>query len=322
MSSVFTVGILESGKVLQILYGLSYNKTLAQKSKFSVDQVERYTGAATSTSFGDNFAMATFHRWVKEEMAYQLSEFAKACKKDTFNVYEFINIKTKARNQYFQINVTAQQEIGSQNKEMADCYTACMKTTAAVQYTAEMALLTVGAFATAPTSLALLGGRVLVGVGSGISIMVAENWSQAKNSDMIVMPVSEQVPGNIVSNIPSITKDWIDVCDGLSKFSLMEIGNAFGLADKQITTANRALKATTDARVKVGIQNDISSIKAQRAKDLQLLDKLKQGTKASPFAFLSFWSLYFLFLKSYESFTDTRRITKKVKDIRERSFQR
>lgn len=275
----YKIGILAPDKVLQILYGLSYNKTLAQKSKFSVDHLDSVSGKESSTSYGDNFSMATFKRWVREEMDFQLKEFAKACKKDTFNVLDFIKIKTEARNQYYQTNITAQQEIGKQNTEMANIYSFCMKTTASVQYAAEMALITLGAFANPPTTLAILGKRVVVGVGTGLSILVAENWSQAKSADMLVMPSNAEIDSNICANIPSISKDFNDVCETLSSMSMHEIEKSVALADKQITYANRQMKLTTDARVINAIKDDIRVIKAQRAKDLSMLNQLKTAAQ-------------------------------------------
>lgn len=280
MASRYTVGIISPNKLLQILYGLSYNKTLAQKSKFSVDQLDAVFGGESSVAYGDNFSMATFNRWVREEMAYQLTDFANACKKDTFNFTDFLEKKTTARNKYYQINITAQQEIGNINREMSDIYGYCMKTTAAIQYAAEMALIGLGAFVSPPTTLWMLGRRVVVGVGAGLSIMVAENWSQARHADMLVMPSNAEIDSNISANIPSILKDFNEVCNGLNKLSFIEIEKAVALADKQIAAARRALKDTTNAAVKAGIEADIRTIKAQQAKDLSMLNQLKQVAAA------------------------------------------
>lgn len=275
----YKIGILAPDKVLQILYGLSYNKTLAQKSKFSVDHIDSVSGKESSVTYGDNFSMATFRRWVKEEMDYQLQDFKKACKKDTFDVMDFIKNKTDARNKYYQINTSAQQEIGRLNTEMANIYSFCMKTTASVQYAAEMALIALGAFANPPTTLAILGKRVVVGFGTGLSILIAENWSQAKSADMIVMPSNAEIDSNISANIPGIQKDFMEVCETLSSMSMHEIEKSVALADKQITNANRQLKLTTNARVIDAIKDDIRTIKAQRAKDLSMLNQIKTAAQ-------------------------------------------
>ncbi len=277
MSSAYVIGVLDPKKVVQILYGLSYNKTLAEKSKTSVDQIDAVYGYPSSISHGDNFAMATFNRWVKEEMDRQMKGFAAAAKKDTFNLLDFIKEKTLERNKYYQGNITAQQNIGRQNKEMADFYTICMRTTASIQYAAEMSLMTLGAFASAPTTLVILGKRVIVGIGTGLAISIAENWSQAKNADMLVMPSNAEIDSNIRANIPSISKDFNDVCSVLNDLSFGEIEKSVALADRQLRAANQQLRATTDARVRFNIESEMQKIKMQRAKDLSMLSQLKEA---------------------------------------------
>ncbi|MCB1023323.1 MAG: hypothetical protein KDB79_02975 [Acidobacteria bacterium] len=137
---------------------------------------------------GDNFSYATFKHWVKIEFNFQVEEFTRACSRGCDAAMTWIESRNKARWSFYQTCESAQSEIKGINDQLAAAYQFSARAAATVQFAAESFLIWAPFAAAAPVSLLAVGGRLLLYVGSGLSINIAESIGEASSSDLIVMP--------------------------------------------------------------------------------------------------------------------------------------
>lgn len=281
-SDRYKVAMLDPDKLTQLLYSYSYNKTLYEKSKGSVDQIDAVFNMPSSVSYGDNFSMATFNKWVKNELDLQFAEFAKASKSGPKTCISWLDGIAKDRNRFYNNNINQQQNYANYNKMIAGQYTILLRCATTVQFAAETALTAIGVFATAPASISILAGRIVVGVASGFLISVAESWSEAASADLVVVPVSDITASTIINNTPSAVNDAVNFFGLLNNFSIMELDNQLNLLEKQIKNARVQLRGAATAAEKYVIETDLYKLKTQNTQMTTQLNQLKEGAKGTP----------------------------------------
>lgn len=233
-NNAYKVAMLNPEGVVRLIHGLAFIKTLATKSKVSVEGYS-LAGQVTHASIGENFDHLTFKRWVREEEASLMKQFQDACLKGPQQAWSWLDNANKARGKYFRNYQQTIEELNKINAQLADAYKMSTRIAASVQLAAETALVVyglVGGAASMTVNLAIK--KFVVGVGSGVAISMAEDWSSAKNADLIVAPAT-----TFTSNIPGTIDDTFrNLCALLNNWHI-------GKLNKELT----ALKATIAAKV-------------------------------------------------------------------------
>ncbi|MEZ5347292.1 MAG: hypothetical protein R2681_17225 [Pyrinomonadaceae bacterium] len=186
-SNQLTLSILHTERVYQMMHGLAFFKTLAEKSKENISGLS-ISGAPTGVTYGDNFDHLTFKRWVKTEFDFQVNEFTRACEKGCDAALNWIESRNKARWSFYESCQTAQKEFSGINERLAAAYQFSARTAASVQYAAETFLIWAPFAAAAPVTLLAASGRLVLYVGSGLAINIAESIGDASSADLLVMP--------------------------------------------------------------------------------------------------------------------------------------
>jgi hypothetical protein len=215
----YKVAALNSEEVVRLIQGLAFVKTLATRSEARAAGMS-LTGQVTHVSFGENFAQSTFKRWVKEESNALLYRFQNACLQGPSQAWQWLDSANKARNQYFRTYQHTIENLNRINAQLASAYRVSTRIGATVQLAAETSLVVyglVGGAATMTVNLAIK--KFVVGVGSGMAISLVEDWSSAKDADLIVTPTN-----TLISNIPGTIDDTFrNICNLLNSWTISKL---------------------------------------------------------------------------------------------------
>lgn len=220
----YKVAMLNKEEIIRLIQGLAFVKTLATKSEVRAAGMS-LTGQVTHISIGENFVHLQFKRWVKEESDALLEQFQNACLKGPSQAWHWLDGANKARNQYFRTYQNTIEELNRTNAQLASAYRLSTRIGATVQLAAETALVVyglVGGAATMTVNLAIK--KFVVGVGSGISISMAESWSSVRDADLILTPDKKIVSDTIINNIPGTIDDTFrNICNLLNSWTISKL---------------------------------------------------------------------------------------------------
>jgi hypothetical protein len=189
------VALLDISKIQYLLYGLAYAKTLATMSKVSFRYDYLLSSEASAASFGDNFDLVTFRGWVRDEYKYQLKRMLKASANENFG--EWIGKQWEIRQKFYRGYQEALGELGLLNKNLADLQLAGARLSAEALLAAQFALVGLGAVPQLVgaagasmvgwTAMQTAAGKIALGLGTGLAITVAQNWSSAQKADIVLI---------------------------------------------------------------------------------------------------------------------------------------
>jgi hypothetical protein len=189
------VALLDVTRVQYLLYGLAYAKTLATMSTVSYRYDYLTSGEASAVSYGDNFDQATFRRWVREEYKNQIGRMLKASEKAKFG--EWMDKQWAIRQKFFRGYQETVAELGALNQRLGDLQLVGARLSAEALFAAQVALVGLGVapqLATAAaasmvgwSAIQTAAGKLALGLGTGLAITVAQNWSSAQNADIVLI---------------------------------------------------------------------------------------------------------------------------------------
>jgi hypothetical protein len=197
-----TVALVDQAKLTELIHGLSFVKTLVQKSQLGYEyqgsiKVPFMEQSPSAVTFGDNYEHRAFMRWVREEEVAQLARFKAECLHGTHQAWAWLNTANRARSEYFRNYQSTLESIVKINQELADAYRLSLRLAASTQYGCEVALAMMGLLGGAAymtVNLALK--KFVVGVAAGVLINVAESQSEVATADILMVPVTN-VPGTV-----------------------------------------------------------------------------------------------------------------------------
>ena len=237
------VAMLDLKQIQHLLYGLAYAKTVATASQVGYRYDYLFNANESAVTYGENFDQATFRRWVREEYKNQISRMVQATGRMTPAEFaEWVKKQWEIRQKFFRSYQETSAELGALNKKLGDLQLVGARLSATALLAAQFALVGLGVapqLATAAgasmvgwSAMATASGKMALGLGTGIAVAVAQNWSSAQKADIVLIGeacTSEDSKNSSVdglkSGIPGLIDDLLVPALNSQNADLMKIYN-------------------------------------------------------------------------------------------------
>ena len=177
---------------------MAYVKTIACVSQVSFRYDDLVNGEPSTVTLGENYNELQFKRWVVNEYANQLGRFQKASNDlDAAGLVAWIRKQWEIRQKFFRTYQQMSAEVGASNQQLQDRLLGVARCAATAQLFSEFALIglgiapalatTAGASMVGWSAWATASGKIAFGVGTGLAVTVAENWSTAQHADVVYL---------------------------------------------------------------------------------------------------------------------------------------
>lgn len=257
------VAVLDVKQIQSLLYGLAFAKTVATASKVSFRYDYLLSPLESSVSYGENFTNASFRSWVRQEYKNQIARMTKAAETSSPEVFAlWVSQQWAIRQRFFRSYQETLAELGVLNQKLGDLQLVGQRLSAVALVSAQMALVGLGiAPALVPSALPMgwtvwqtAGAKLALGLGTGIAVAVANDWSAAKGADIVL--IGEAVTSedsakatidNLKSGTPGLFDDLFGAALNARNSTLMEKYNSdVDLIRRQIYNAE--LKKNPDVK--------------------------------------------------------------------------
>jgi hypothetical protein len=269
-SQLTNIAFLDEVQLGHLLYGLAYAKTIATVSKIDYRFDDFTRGwSPTAVTYGENYDELTFRRWVKQEYAIQVARFNKAASDmSAAELIEWIGKQWVFRMRFFRTFQDASAELAEVNRKLQNNQLMLGRLAAIALVNAQMALVMLGA-PTAPAVAGMLpsmvgwsawataGGKIALGLGTGIAVSVAGTWSTACEADVVMVgkaithdDTKKSASDGTQSGLPGFVDDLLaPVLRTAGDQNVKEWETAINKAYKAYMQAPRANKPQTAANL-------------------------------------------------------------------------
>ena len=221
---VAVVAAFDSNQIQHLLYGLAYAKTIATVSKVDFRHDYLFNSNPSAVTFGENFNAYEFKRWVRKEYEFQLKRLDKAV--ETMSAGElatWIFKQWEIRQRFYRNYQETTAEFDKLNKGLQDLQLLGARFAAISLLASQFALIGLGVAPTLATGAqasmvgwsgwATASGKMALGIGSGLSIAIAQNWSTAQNADIVLVGkacTSEDAMNSTIDSLKSGIPGFLD----------------------------------------------------------------------------------------------------------------
>ena len=214
----------DSNQIQLLLFGLAFAKTMATVSKVDFRYDYLFNANPSAVTIGENFSEPQFRRWVREEYAVQIKRFERAAETlPAADLVKWVFKQWEIRQRFFRTYQQTVAEIGVMNQGLQDLQLIGSRLAAVSLLASQFALIGLGvapALATgAQASMvgwgawATASGKIALGIGTGLSISIAQNWSVAQNADIVLVGkacTSEDAKNSSIDSLKSGIPGFLD----------------------------------------------------------------------------------------------------------------
>jgi hypothetical protein len=226
-SALPVVLALDIDHIQHLLFGLAYAKTIATVSKIDYQYGYLFNDNPSSLTFGDNYNEPQFKRWVMEEYKTQIGRLLDVAGRMTADeLSQWLLKQWEIRQKFFKAFQETSAQVGAMNQRLQNLQLLGTRLAAVSLLASQFALVGLGIAPSLATGAqasmvgwsawATASGKMALGVGTGLGVAIAQNWSKDQGADIVMVgkavtsgDAKDSVTGNLKSGIPGYIDDLL-----------------------------------------------------------------------------------------------------------------